>query len=89
MRHRLTFNRPVSSAASTLASAPSQYGNFAGEKIQQALSGVGGPLGSSLEAATKPVGNVVNSVVGGTMRAGEMAYSQTGLPKYVESEQKK
>jgi len=45
------------------------YGNAAGSKIESTLKPVGGPIGEGLQSVTKPVGGVVDSVVGGVMRA--------------------
>ena len=52
-------------------SAPQNYGNAAGEKIQGALGKVGNPVGKGLETAAKPVGGVVEPLVGGLFRAPE------------------
>ena len=52
-------------------SAPQNYGNAAGEKIQGALGKVGNPVGKGLETAAKPVGGIVEPVVGGLFRAPE------------------
>lgn len=46
------------------------YGNRAGSTINSTLSPVGAPLGKGLETVTRPVGNVVDAVVGGVMRSG-------------------
>lgn len=50
-------------------SKPQEYGNAAGESIQNTLGKVGEPLGNGLSYAVAPVGNVVESVVGGVMKA--------------------
>ena len=42
---------------------------------------VGKPVGTGLQKATAPVGNIVDSAVGGVMRAGDMAMSDSGLGK--------
>ena len=52
-------------------SAPQNYGNAAGEKIQGALGKVGGPVGKGFETAAKPIGGVVEPVLGGLFRAPE------------------
>ncbi|MCJ1429709.1 hypothetical protein MMC29_007624 [Sticta canariensis] len=46
------------------------YGNRAGSTINSTLSPVGAPLGKGLETVTRPVGNVVDALVGGVMRSG-------------------
>ena len=71
--------------ASSVLSSPSKYGNIAGDKIQSALGTVGGPIGTGLETATKPVGNVVDGVVGSVFRAGDMAMSESGLGKEADA----
>ena len=53
--------------------APQRYGDAAGESIDNTLGKVGHPLGTGLSYATAPVGNVVDSLVGGVMRSGELA----------------
>ncbi|KAK0510934.1 hypothetical protein JMJ35_006486 [Cladonia borealis] len=55
----------------SVLSAPQNYGNAAGEKIQGALGKVGNPVGKGLETAAKPVGGIVEPVVGGLFRAPE------------------
>ena len=62
-------NNIVSSGSAL--SAPQNYGNAAGEKIQGALGKVGNPVGKGLETAAKPVGGVIEPVVGGLFRAPE------------------
>ena len=52
-------------------SAPQSYGNAAGEKIQGALGKVGNPVGKGLETAAKPIGGIIDPVVGGLFRAPE------------------
>ena len=53
----------------SVLSAPQNYGNVAGEKIQGALGKVGNPVGKGLETAAKPVGGIIEPVVGGLFRA--------------------
>ena len=53
----------------SVLSAPQNYGNAAGEKIQGALGKVGGPVGTGLETVAKPVGGIVEPLVGGIFKA--------------------
>ena len=46
------------------------YGNAAGDKIESTLGTVGRPVGKGLETITRPVGGVVDGLVGGLMRSG-------------------
>lgn len=46
------------------------YGNAAGNKLESALSSIGRPVGKGFETVTKPVGGVVDALVGGVMRGG-------------------
>ena len=55
------------------------YGNQAGDKLQGYLNPVGKPVGKGLETATKPVGSLVDPLVGGVMRAGKMWGDETGV----------
>ncbi len=55
----------------SVLSGPQNYGNAAGEKIQGALGKVGNPVGKGLETAAKPVGGLIEPVVGGLFRAPE------------------
>ncbi|MCJ1466423.1 hypothetical protein MMC07_005042 [Pseudocyphellaria aurata] len=55
------------------------YGNAAGSKINSALSPVGAPVGKGLETATRPVGNVVDAVVGGVLRFGGASGEAAGV----------
>lgn len=45
-------------------------GNTAGNKIEDTLSPIGKPLGKGLETIGKPVGGIVDPLVGGVMRSG-------------------
>lgn len=54
-------------------SKPESYGNKAGDTISSTLGKVGQPVGKGLSYGTAPVGNIVDSLVGGVMRSGEMA----------------
>ena len=53
-------------------SKPQQYGNAAGDSISGTLGKVGQPVGDGLSYVAAPVGNVVGSVVGGVMKAGDV-----------------
>lgn len=46
------------------------YGNAAGNKIESTLSPIGRPMGKGFQIVTKPVGGVVDAVVGGLIRSG-------------------
>lgn len=59
--------------------APQRYGDAAGEKIDSTVGVVGHPVGKGLATVTAPVGNIVDSAVGGLTRAGEMAMSSSGM----------
>ncbi|ETN39225.1 uncharacterized protein HMPREF1541_05448 [Cyphellophora europaea CBS 101466] len=52
-------------------SKPEGYGNAAGDKVESVLSPVGKPLGKGLETAGKPIGGLVEPIVGGISKAGE------------------
>ena len=71
-------------------SAPQNYGNAAGEKIQGVLGKVGNPVGKGLETAAKPVGGIIEPVVGGLFRApetfGHAADSDAKLKKQDEED---
>lgn len=53
----------------SMLSAPSNFGNAAGDKIQGTLGKVGGPVGKGLETIAGPVGGLVDPLVGGVFRA--------------------
>ena len=57
--------------AAAWSTAPQAYGNKAGDAISSTLGKVGAPLGTGLEYGTRPVGSIVDTVVGGVMRSGE------------------
>ena len=61
----------VIKAGSSWLSKPSEYGNAAGETIQNTLGKAGQPVGNALGRGVAPVGNVVESLVGGVMKAGD------------------
>ena len=46
-------------------------GNAAGDKVQSALNPVGKYAGKGLETVSKPVGGVVEPLVGGVMKSGK------------------
>ena len=50
-------------------SAPGNFGNAAGDKIQGTLGKVGGPVGKGLETIAAPVGGLIDPLVGGVFRA--------------------
>lgn len=50
-------------------SAPGNFGNTAGDKIQGTLGKVGGPVGKGLETVAAPVGGLIDPLVGGLFRA--------------------
>lgn len=52
-------------------SKPESYGNAAGDKIQATMAPFGNTVGKGLETVTKPVGSLVDPLVGGVARAGE------------------
>jgi len=54
-------------------SAPSDYGNKAGNAIDSTLGKVGHPVGKGLETITAPIGGVVGAVADAPFKAGEMA----------------
>jgi hypothetical protein len=62
-------NLPLTSTTGSGAFLGS-YGNAAGDKIESGLSPVGKPLGKGLETIARPVGGVVDALVGGVMRFG-------------------
>lgn len=58
---------------------PEGWGNSAGDKIQGALSPVGNYAGKGLETVSKPVGSLVDPLLGGVMRAGEAFGTQANV----------
>ena len=56
-------------SGSSWYSKPGEYGNAAGETIQNTLGKAGQPVGNALGRGVAPVGNVVDSLVGGVMKA--------------------
>ncbi|CAD6582306.1 MAG: hypothetical protein ASARMPRED_000928 [Alectoria sarmentosa] len=61
----------------SLLSAPGNFGNTAGEKIQGTLGKVGGPVGKGLETIAGPVGGLIDPLVGGMFRAPETLKNAT------------
>jgi len=55
------------------------YGNNAGNKVQSALGHVGDPVGKGLETAARPVGSLVDPLVGGLTRAGGIWGDEAGV----------
>ncbi|CAF9938207.1 hypothetical protein IMSHALPRED_000722 [Imshaugia aleurites] len=53
----------------SILSAPGNFGNSAGDKIQGTLGKVGGPVGKGLETVAAPVGGLIDPLVGGLFRA--------------------
>ncbi|KAL9098145.1 MAG: hypothetical protein Q9163_006139 [Psora crenata] len=66
--------QPKGEAGGSWVGAPQHYGNQAGEKVQGTLGKVGEPVGKGLSYAAAPVGSIVDPVVGGVMRSGELAH---------------
>ena len=50
---------------------PEAMGNAVGDKVQSTLSPVGAPLGKGLGTVSKPLGGIVEPIVGGIMKGGE------------------
>ncbi|KAL6720647.1 hypothetical protein ACLMJK_002572 [Lecanora helva] len=57
--------------ASSFFSAPQNFGNSAGDTINSTLGKIGNPVGKGLETVAKPVGGIVDPVVGGLFRSHE------------------
>lgn len=76
---------PISDVANTppllllgsILSAPGNFGNSAGDKIQGTLGKVGGPVGKGLETIAGPVGGLIDPLVGGMFRAPETLKNAT------------
>lgn len=62
-------NPPPLLPAGSMLSAPGNFGNAAGDKIQGTLGKVGGPVGKGLETIAAPVGGLIDPLVGGISRA--------------------
>lgn len=54
-------------------------GNAVGDKIQGTLAPVGNVAGKGFETAAKPLGGLVEPLVGGLMKSGEAFGEQTGV----------
>lgn len=54
-------------------------GGAAGDKIQSVLSPVGNTAGKGLETVAKPVGGLVEPLVGGVMKSGKAFGEQAGV----------
>ena len=67
-----------------MLSAPSNFGNSAGEKIQGTLGKVGGPVGKGLETVAAPVGGLIDPLVGGLFRAPDAMQNAKGETEKVE-----
>lgn len=52
---------------------------MAGDKIQAGLAPVGKYAGKGLETVSKPVGSLVDPLLGGVMRAGETFGNEMGV----------
>ncbi|KAF6220087.1 hypothetical protein HO133_003218 [Letharia lupina] len=61
----------------SMFSAPGNFGNSAGDKIQGTLGKVGGPVGKGLETVAAPVGGLIDPLVGGLFRAPETLKNAT------------
>ena len=59
--------------------APQNLGNAAGDKIQAGLAPVGNTVGKGLEIAGKPVGGLVEPLVGGITKSGRAFGEATGV----------
>ena len=77
-------NTPSSHPGSIL-SAPGNFGNAAGDTIQGTLGKVGNPVGKGLETVAKPVGGLVEPIVGGLFKAPENFAHATDASKDVET----
>ena len=56
-----------------------KYGNTAGDKLESGLSPLGKPLGKGLETAAKPIGGLVEPLVGGLMKSGSAFGDAAGV----------
>lgn len=61
----------------SMLSAPGNFGNSAGDKIQGTLGKVGGPVGKGLETVAAPLGGLIDPLVGGVFRAPETLKNAT------------
>lgn len=67
-----------------MLSAPGNFGNSAGDKIQGTLGKVGGPVGKGLGTIAGPVGGLIDPLVGGMFRAPETLKDATRESEEVE-----
>lgn len=74
---RLNIPRPPQLTANLLSTDAmlGKYGNSIGDKIESGLSPLGKPLGKGLGIVGKPVGGLVEPLVGGLLKSGD-AYGQ-------------
>lgn len=70
-------NPPPFLLSGSMLSAPGNFGNSAGDKIQGTLGKVGGPVGKGLETIAGPVGGLIDPLVGGMFRAPETLKNAT------------
>lgn len=68
-----------------MLSAPGNFGNSAGDKIQGTLGKVGGPVGKGLETVAAPVGGLIDPLVGGVFRAPETLKNATQETEKVDA----
>ncbi|KAK5050576.1 hypothetical protein LTR84_003858 [Exophiala bonariae] len=61
------------------ASKPESYGNAAGEKIEETLAPVSKYTGKGLETLGRPIGGLVEPLVGGVMKGGKAWGEETGV----------
>ncbi|MCJ1314204.1 hypothetical protein MMC25_007884 [Agyrium rufum] len=68
-----------------------KYGNAVGDKVQGVLGKVGGPVGTGLGYAGKPVGGLVEPIVGGLMKSGgefgKLISEERGQPSMAEEQE--
>jgi len=55
------------------------YGNSVGDKIESTMAPVGKPLGKGLETVGRPLGGVIDPIVGGIMRFGSASGAAAGV----------
>lgn len=66
-------------ATSAFYEKPENMGNSAGDWVQGKLNPVGQYAGKGFETVAKPVGGIVDPLVGGIMRTGEAFGEQAGV----------
>lgn len=67
-----------------MLSAPGNFGNSAGAKIQGTLGKVGGPVGKGLSTVAAPVGGIIDPLVGGVFRAPDTLKNATQQTEEVD-----